>query len=480
MARAPTGRPPVSPLSSSELVHAGAGLRGHTGRPYSSSSLLSSIDDALRSLDEAITAEDELVDAEEVDEETKASGALALLAGASETCTERLSGSWRSHSSERGQLPQISGREVPRVHTGLEPAARWLQAVLRSCVQARQADAFSRLTRTAACCSSPRPAQRWTVRRFASGNSETRRHRGSASAALPSRGQRCAAVKRGPSRTEQMMAFALAAGRVVRHHERHECLAALHRWRDAALLARLHAASQAFGQEDGECEMQENERPGTPGGVRRAVASIEQRQSMPGQLAAAEAENRWLRRAVHRERLLQRSLVQFAIRLQQVKSEAFSKLKQHAVAFQVSPTPRARQNLSQYDPVQYEGQTRVIGARWLVCLLVQAQLRSTDVAWRHLVVHTEYDKGKQLLAESRYSPVARLRLREALQNLEAPSQGGGGSFDGGTSGEVRGAGPLGHPADDWVCTTVEVPRPQRSPLELFRPSSTCTTIQEWG
>mmetsp|Transcript_26995 Transcript_26995/g.46856 ORF Transcript_26995/g.46856 Transcript_26995/m.46856 type:complete len:451 (+) Transcript_26995:107-1459(+) len=447
MALMAAGRPPVGrPPHSSELVPVGGAAalhRGHASRPYSSSSLLSSIDDALRSLDEAITAEEEQPDD---GEEEQPASTLALLQQEPAPRARAASGASRSHCSERRPLPSTADCQVPRVDVDVESAAKWLFAALRSSFQARKAEAFSRLARSAS----------WNRRArdiALTSSANSRRGQGG----LPCQRLGTPAAPRSSQRDEQVLAFALAAGRVVRHHERHECVAALHRWRDAALLATL--------QESEEYEVVE--RPHTPGGVRRAVETIEQRQSNSGQLTAAEAENRWLRRAVHRERLLQRSLVQFAVRLHQVKSGAFSKLKQHAAAFQVRPRlPHARAASSHSTSVEYEGQTRVIGARWLVCLLLQAQLRASDVAWRQLTAHAEFAKGEQLLADAQYSMEARMRLREAVQNFGPSCQYGGGAQHN------------SRPADDWVCVTAEAPRLKSSPLELFRPGSACATIQE--
>lgn len=134
---------------------------------------------------------------------------------------------------------------------------------------------------------------------------------------------------------------------------------------------------------------------GNVSGVRRAVATIEHRQSMPGQLLAVEAENNWLRRTVQLERLVQRSLLQVAVDLQQAKGEAFQMLRRHAAcqawaaSDQKFPSPRQKA----FPALDRATEAPVISARWLGCLLGEAQRKLAGAAWSELVEHANLSRS---------------------------------------------------------------------------------------
>lgn len=334
-------------------------------RASSSSALLSSIDDALRSLDEAITAEDEPEDftaharplfAEEARGGPRSSLALidnrALVTGAA----------WQFSSTpaEEGKMRRDRLRRLSR----LEPGTRWLYSALKACIDERKCSAFRFIALT-----NRRPTK-CVSGHMLSGYNELSH----------------------PS--TEMVAFAFLFGRVMQSNERYTCRCALHRWHHAskreADKCHLRSSSAQLHNNETSCS--------TPGGVRRVVASIEhslgQRQSISGQLAAAEAENRWLRRAVHLERLVQRSLIQVALSLQQSKADAFRTLKLNAIWPCVTkrlsfPTVIRHRPVagSSQAAMEHAAQSHLIGARWIGSVLAQVQSQFASMAWRRLIDH---------------------------------------------------------------------------------------------
>lgn len=128
------------------------------------------------------------------------------------------------------------------------------------------------------------------------------------------------------------------------------------------------------------------------GSLKRRLAQEPEERAVPGQLAAIEAETRWLRRTVQLQSVMQRSLVNVALSLQQAKGEAFCKLRQFAACQAWNASDRAfpmvRRRFRPTRPsVEYAAQTRVISARWMSSVLMQARLRLAGGAWQKLAVN---------------------------------------------------------------------------------------------
>jgi len=347
------------------LLHGATSLQRRSGtRGSGSSALLSCIDDALRSLDEAITAEDETEENDVLVSEARVSpsvgkdirensnSALALV----ETRT-----SVRSHfssaSAEDGRLRREQLRRLSR----LEPGTRWLYSILQSCIQERQSVALHRLELV-----EKRPP-----------------HLVSASA-LRSRDY-------SSSSCVKFTSFAVILSGAIRSSVKSTCRSAFHQWYHRSQIegrnSQLRISSMLINDNQTSCS--------TPGGVRRVVATIEQRQSIPAQLAAIEAENRWLRRAAHLERLVQRSLVHVALALQQTKADGFRALKFNAIRASAPPSlsfcsvtsPLIRRRPIAKSPVEYDARSRMMSARRIGCVFTQVQLRLASQAWQRLAEH---------------------------------------------------------------------------------------------
>lgn len=358
-------------------------------RAAGSSQLLSCIDDALRSLDEAITAEDDEEDAFE--EEPRESSlphaddaAYAELIEPAETLLPlmgpRAEPAGALLAAQLSQAaPADEGRrrrEVLRRLSRLEPGTRWLQAALRSCVEARQSAALSCMV-----------------------------------TAAQQRARPVSNSREGPAAEARIRAhgLVLAAGRVIRFREKSDCRSALRLWDHAAKM---------------QSESPQHQQAALSG---RAVATLEQRSSTPGQLAATEAENRWLRRAAQLQHLLQRSLVQASMSLQIAKADAFRTLKRHAVCQSTRTCTRWADGQERLTPVSisplpaYGEQTRVTSARWLGCLLVQARLRVAGAAWRELsenATHQRHFKHVSLRPDG-FLGVFEGSQRRAMERLAA-------------------------------------------------------------
>lgn len=171
---------------------------------------------------------------------------------------------------------------------------------------------------------------------------------------------------------------------------------------------------------------------------------------MPGQLAAVEAENRWLRRAVQLQSVMQRSLVNVALSLQQAKGEAFCKLRQFAAckAWKASGRtfPIARRRFRPTRPsMEYAAHTRVISARWMSSVLAQARLRLAGGAWHKLADNAALSRRFALigLGTEGFECAGR---REVLEQLAADA---GITYDIGLAPSMA----LGQArvCTDWVC-----------------------------
>lgn len=364
----------------------------------SSSALLTSIDDALKSLDEAITAE--------VEEET----------AAREEREEGLPPRQLQEDAESrdspyarcvvyGDLDDMDEQARTMLHQQRTAGARFLQAALRSCLQARQSAVLAELLAHGYAVAAPQSSHRWL------GGDDP---------------PAWSSVTRPTMPALQQLARLL--GGMERRHRRRSRLWAWRRLHQHA----AHAAAAATSFQDASEDDGSTQRVGTPGGVRRTVASIEQRQSMQGQLAAVDAESRWLRKALRIEQVLSGGLLQSAVRLHQAKQDAFVALRLHAASQRPEAPPRQVTSSRSYpmvrrrDPlatarlampvVEYAAQTRVISARWMVCLLIQAQHRARDHAWRQLVAHTHLCRAQHMLAQAQRSSLATSALREACRS----------------------------------------------------------------
>jgi len=313
-------------------------------------------------------------------------------------------------------------------------AVHWLCAALRSCAHARQGAAFHQWALTAThdsqCC------VRTAVR-----------HRCFARiATIPKKSQ------------EQLAACASRAC------ERRILVRLFHEWQHSTLHSRLMV--QLDSKDQHRVSWLQSSL-GTGGrGVRRAVATIEQRQSLPGQLAAVEAESRWLRRAAHVERLVDRILVWTAIRSQQAQTDAFFALRRYAIQDgRLAIAQGAGASPRRLLAVECTTQTRIICVRWLGFILTRSAGRYCDWAFRQLAMHDDVILGRNFVAKSRHSAQARTALQNAWLGLtdhgfrgedQPPSRGRRDSCV----------------AESWLaCTGIEASRPRTSPLDVFAPTS---------
>lgn len=262
-------------------------------------------------------------------------------------------------------------------------------------------------------------------------------------------------------RTRETQMGALAVARALRMCVKHRSLAALSWWRCVALWEASHEECRATA-------------------LAAAEADADERQSIADQLAATEAEKRWLRRTLHSSRLLHRSLVMAAVLAHNVKFDAFQTLKRNAVRAVVpqlpvarSQTPvevsdcialrAARHRWSSTDrrSTRYTASSHGDGAQMFVFTLAHVQRRLCDFAWRRLLDHVDLLSGQALAVEASSSAAKRMQLRSAMHELnrEMPRGLRTNGWDEWMSGLTDACGPA-------------FPRAKASPLDLFAPGRT--------
>jgi len=195
-----------------------------------------------------------------------------------------------------------------------------------------------------------------------------------------------------------------------------------------------------------------------------ATVALKRKQECASQIAAMAAENEWLQEAVDVEWSVFQNLLLFALKVHQVKSDAFRTLMFHAFQARMFPEPEKKTGVG-----GRFGEAHRVSALSLVNLLSNVQFRLLDCTWRRLRAETEYKHVQRTLELVVSLPEARRTLRESLQTRVGMTiyNVGPESAEGGDRG--LGDDPLSHlnasqsrSADTW---------PRQSPLDIFAPKN---------
>lgn len=421
MARRAGRKPPVPP---STTWTSSPGSRLGTG------SLLSSIDDALRSLDMAVAAEE---------------AAEAAAAAGAEIAEEAVAAKEAAEVAEMDPMPlsvmysapppvSIAPRVKPKPNERVvrEAGARWLGTALGACAKTRQSAALSAWSRSSCRIGA----------RLVAGLGEP-----TAAVALPRRN------------TNGLKVGILLLVQVVGRRLQNMKLGALLNWRrsspletsdDAALRPRSPKSPRSP-------RLQREARLAHTAEAHAVATKHHETQRILDQLAASEAENRWLRQAVLNERSTYRGLTMISLLLFQHKAAGFRALRRNSAGLR-PPLPRRPRCAG---PQAYDAHTSTFAGLWLGTLLSRARRRTLDCAWRRLAARSEFCRGRELLSEAHGSHAARAGLRDALRSLGRPP--GGVASQTSRQSRERASMARAVAAEEPVLT-------RRSPLEVFAPS----------
>lgn len=380
MTRRAGRKPPVAPSST---WASSPGSRLGTG------SLLSSIDDALRSLDMAVAAEEAAEAAAAAGAEIAEEAVAAKESAGSGEIDPMLLAVMYSAPPPVSIAPRVKPKPNERVVR--EAGARWLGTVLGACAKTRKGAALCAWSRSACRIASP----------YAAGPG------GAMSAVLGPR-RHADGLKAG------LLLLTQAVGRRLQNMK----LGALLNWRRLSPLETSDDAAPR-SKSPRSPRFQREARLAKTAEAHAVATKHQETQRVLDQLAASEAENRWLRQAVLNERSTYRGLTLISLLLFQHKAAGFRALKRNSAALR-PPLPRRPRCAG---PQAYDADTSAFAALWLGTLLSRARRRTLDRAWRRLAARGEFCRGRELLSEAHGSQAARASLRDALRALGRPPGG---------------------------------------------------------